>query len=148
MKIRDVMRTSVPTAGRHDSVRSIARMLAERDTEVVVITDGEKIAGIFTASDLVPVIVEGRDPDDVPVERYMTTVTPLSPDMDIEQAARIMSEQGIRSLPVVEGELLIGRVSADEIPRTGDTSEPTEERQEILTVRVGDRESRPPRTRP
>jgi CBS domain-containing protein len=44
-----------------------------------------------------------------------------APDMDVTQAAELMVEHGIRRLPVLAGEELIGIVTLDDLAvRTGD----------------------------
>jgi CBS domain-containing protein len=71
-----------------------------------------RLIGIVTERDLTAALAEGADPATTRVVEYMTEqpVT-VAPDDDLEVAARRMAELGVRHLPVVDGNRLVGVLS-------------------------------------
>jgi CBS domain-containing protein len=71
-----------------------------------------RLIGIVTERDLTAALAEGADPATTRVAEYMTEqpVT-VAPDDDLEVAARRMAEFGVRHLPVVDGNRLVGVLS-------------------------------------
>jgi CBS domain-containing protein len=71
-----------------------------------------RLIGIVTERDLTAALAEGANPATTRVADYMTEqpVT-VAPNDDLEVAARRMAEIGVRHLPVVEGNRLVGVLS-------------------------------------
>jgi CBS domain-containing protein len=71
-----------------------------------------RLIGIVTERDLTAALAEGADPATTRVADYMTEqpVT-VAPNDDLEVAARRMAEIGVRHLPVVDGNRLVGVLS-------------------------------------
>ena len=108
--VRDQHLLALP---RTAAVQDAARRMTERRVRSVLIVDGERLAGIFTGTDLIErVVAEGRDPVTTELGRVMT-VNPLSipPDHLAIEALRVMHGGGFRHLPVVDGHRLVGIVS-------------------------------------
>jgi CBS domain-containing protein len=120
--IRDVMTESVVTAGPDTSVREVAEIMRERNVGSVVLVDDGRAVGFITDRDLaVSVLADGRDPSDRAGDHASEPVVTAAPGMDVEEAAEVMVEHGIRRLPVLDGEELIGIVTLDDLAvRTGD----------------------------
>lgn len=106
-------RTEMVTLAREDTVREATRLMSEQAVGAVVILDGGQLAGIFTERDAVKrVLAAGRDPDATTLAEVMSTdVVTLTPDTWALEALRVMHEVGIRHIPVIEGETLIGMIS-------------------------------------
>ena len=104
MRINDVMTTDVKTCTASAMTADAAKRMREEGIgDVLVVENGGALKGILTDRDIVVrVVAEGRDPASVPVgEVCSSDLDTLSPDQDIEEAARIMRERGVRRLPVV-----------------------------------------------
>jgi CBS domain-containing protein len=124
MLIRDVMTESVVTAGTASSIGEVARLMRDRNVGSVVLVDGGRPAGLVTDRDLaVGVLAEGRGTSERAADHASAPVVTGSPDMDVEEAAGLMIEHGIRRLPVLDDGRLTGIVTVDD-----------------LAVRAGDRE--------
>ncbi len=114
-KIRDVIRgRKILTATGDLNVREAARRMMEAQVGSIVIMSGNQLAGIFTERDMLTrIVAAGRDPDTTRLDDVMTrhpqTVTV---DKPLGHALHLMHECGFRHMPVVEGERLIGMVSA------------------------------------
>jgi CBS domain-containing protein len=83
----------------------------------IVVMQGEDICGIFTERDVMNrVTAERRDPATMLVREAMTTkVAYCGPDTTIEECRTVMTEHRVRHLPVVEGDKLIGIISAGDL---------------------------------
>ncbi len=84
-----------------------------------LVTDGDELVGIFTERDLVTrVIAEGLDPAEVRLGDVMTPDPfTLKPDDPPAFAIHRMVEQGLRHLPVIEDERLVGFISVRNVLR-------------------------------
>jgi CBS domain-containing protein len=71
-----------------------------------------RLIGIVTERDMVAALAEGADPKRTRVADYMTELpVTISPDDDVKVAAHRMAELGVRHLPVVDGQYLVGMLS-------------------------------------
>ncbi|ODS00157.1 hypothetical protein AUC68_03335 [Methyloceanibacter methanicus] len=88
------------------------RMWDDHKGSVLVVDQDGKLVGIFTGRDAVRTLAEGKSAEVTPLGEAMTrnpvTVPPTASAVD---ALREMSDRGIRHLPVVENERIIGVVS-------------------------------------
>ena len=124
MQVRDVMTREVATLDRNDELSladGIMRLGRIRHLPVVDETTRE-LAGIVSQRDLfrgalVRAFGYGeaaqlRIMKTISVKEVMTTeVSTIAPDESLQQAAKVMLEQKIGCLPVVDGNKLIGIVT-------------------------------------
>ncbi len=122
MRIRDVMTESVVTAAPDTSVREVAEIMRERNVGSVVLVEQGRPTGFLTDRDLaLSILADGRDPIDRAGDHASAPVVTGAPGMDVSEAAELMVEHGIRRLPVLDGDELIGIVTLDDLAvRTGD----------------------------
>ncbi len=117
------MTSSVVTAPETAAVREVAELMREHNVGSVVLVDqGGRPAGLVTDRDLtVGVVADGRDPADRVADHASTPVVTGSADMDVRQAAELMTGHAIRRLPILDGDRLIGILTLDDlVVRTGD----------------------------
>lgn len=117
MIVKDVMNKNVMTVEPTATVQEAAEMMAERNSKCVIVTEKEKLVGILTDWDfLAKVCAKSGDSNKMKVKEIMTEkVIVTGPDTDIDEAAKIMVEHGIKKLPIVLNNVLIGVVTAMEI---------------------------------
>jgi CBS domain-containing protein len=123
MLISDVMTASVVTAPASAAVREVAELMRERNVGSVVLLDEDgALCGFITDRDLaVSVLADGRDPSDQAGDHASAPVVTATLGMDVEQAAELMVQHGIRRLPVLDGDRLTGIITLDDLTvRTGD----------------------------
>jgi CBS domain-containing protein len=90
--------------------------MAEAGVGSVAVCDGSRLVGIFTERDVLRLAGEAAALDQVRVEDAMTRqVATVSPDTDLVSAARLMGKRGIRHLPVVEGDNLLGMIGIRDV---------------------------------
>ena len=119
MPIADVMSPRVVSIRPEETVQlAIARMLEENVGSIAVCED-ERLVGIFTERDVLRLAGDGADFSELKVGEVMTrALVTVPPDVDVIDAARLMSEQKIRHLPVLHGEHLLGIVGIREVMRS------------------------------
>ena len=106
--------SSVTTTTRLGEVVSA---MQKRRVAAVVVTDAGRVAGIFTERDLLNRIVGLSLNEDVLISEVMTrNPKTLSPDDRIADAIRLMTDQGYRHIPLVDGDgRNVGMISARDI---------------------------------
>ena len=103
MEIDPLVSRATLTVDPTDSLRDAAVWMMERGVgSAVVVADGKPV-GIITDRDALRVIARGVDPDVVTVKDcIMKGLKPVSPSLDVRDAARVMREKGFRHLVVVD----------------------------------------------
>ena len=116
MKIESLYNSLTVIANEWEALTEAASRMRFNDVgSAAVLRDG-KVAGILTERDLTRAIADGVDLSAVTVADYMTPdPVVVTPETDAKEAARTMTDMGIRHLPVVEGDRLVGLVSARDI---------------------------------
>ena len=116
------MTESVVTAEVDSSVREVAELMRERNVGSVVLVEGTKAVALVTDRDLtVSVLADDRDHGDRAGDHASAPVVTGTPDMELEQAAELMINHGIRRLPILEGKRLTGILTLDDLAvRTSD----------------------------
>lgn len=113
-KVRDVIvRKEVFRLTADASVRSASQLMAEQGIGAVLVMKGDEIEGIFSERDaLKRVLAKNLDPDGTTLAEVMTReMVTLDPDAWAVDALRLMSQVGIRHLPIVDQNKVIGMIS-------------------------------------
>jgi len=99
------------------SIRDAAKVMAEHRIGCLVVIEDEKIVGIITELDIIWKVVAGdKDPNTTTVRDIMTKeVHIIRADQSLEEASHIMVEHEIKKLPVVEGDHLVGIITATDL---------------------------------
>jgi CBS domain-containing protein len=89
------------------------QVMCEANTGAVLVTEGEKIVGIFTERDYAREgEVKGRSAKETIVSDVMTSqMVLIKPETTLEECAELMGKYHLRHLPVLEKERVIGIVS-------------------------------------
>ena len=108
------------TVDATDTVREVAEQMTANDIGLVVVAGEGRLKGVVSERDLVRAIAEDVDPDDERAADIMSVdVVSAAASTPISDAADMMIEGGVRHLPVVEEDHVIGVVSMrDLIPLT------------------------------
>ncbi len=117
--IRDFMNPDVVTVTAGTlAVDCVKVMEAEHVSSLVVVDEGQPI-GIITEKDLARKIVgKGLDPNNVTAHDIMThELVTVRPDVSLANAMHLMGERGIKHLPVMDGNKLIGIITAMDMIR-------------------------------
>jgi CBS domain-containing protein len=116
MQVRNLMKQPVVTVSADQSVRQAARRMQEHVIGSVVVTDGDRLAGILTERDVLRAVAEDRDLDQTPAGDLMTTeLVTAGPNWDVVVAASVMTSNRIRHLVVKNNEQLLGVLSLRDV---------------------------------
>lgn len=113
MKVRDLMSRNVAEVSPDTSLEEVARMMKEMNIGSVPVCESGRVVGIVTDRDIiVRELAMGKNPVATRVGDVMTHgISTVSPDMDIHDAAKLMSDKQIRRLPVVDNGRLVGMIA-------------------------------------
>lgn len=121
--IREVMTGDPHTVPVDATLEDAAREMKSDDIGALLVEDNGSIAGILTDRDIVVrAIGEGRDPSSTKVGDVATRdVKTLTPDSSVEDAIKIVREQNVRRIPVVQDGRPAGIVSIGDLAIERDT---------------------------
>lgn len=110
MKVKDIMTTNVQCANQSTTLEEVANKMKSLNVGSIPVCDsGNRLLGIVTDRDMV---VRGLSQglQSQAIAKDVMTVNPVtvSPDTDVNEATRLMSEHQIRRIPVVENGTLVG----------------------------------------
>ena len=111
--VADLMVKDVLTVEPSDTIGEAAeKMVAANVGAVVVVEDMVRIVGIVTERDLLRAVASRARAAEARVRQWMTPdpVT-IEPDVEVDEAARIMFAHNVRHLPVVKDGRPLGIVS-------------------------------------
>ena len=117
MKISEIMTKDVISLSVDDTVEHAAKLMKQHNIGSIPVNTKEKIVGIVTDRDIIlRCVAEGKDLKTQVVREIMTS-NPVVGDenINVDDAARIMSERQIRRLPIVENNALVGMVSLGDL---------------------------------
>lgn len=131
MLAREVMSSPVVAVAPSTPIQQVAQLLADRGFSAVpVLDDDRRLVGIISEADLIrfPLPPDPRrQPHWVPDRRHpaprlaadimSTTVESLTPGADIADAARMMVDENIRCLPIVDGADVVGVITRRDLLR-------------------------------
>ncbi|HEX3039366.1 MAG TPA: CBS domain-containing protein [Caproiciproducens sp.] len=117
MKVKEIMSKDVASLNTDDSVERAAQLMKQYDVGSIPVCRQEKIIGIVTDRDIaLRSIADGKDTKQQKVQEIMSSNPVVgSPDMEVDDAARIMSQKQIRRLPIVDNNSLVGIVALGDI---------------------------------
>jgi CBS domain-containing protein len=112
MTVASVMTEAVVADTAEDTVAEASAKMYQQQTGSLLVVDGDRLVGIFTERDLLKVVARGEDPKLVQLKDVMRTeLVTVTPDTRLRACARIMADNWIRHLPVVDGDRVVGMIS-------------------------------------
>ena len=126
MRTRDIMTSPVVTVTPDTSLKDVAALLVERAINAVPVVDaGDRLCGIVSEADLLaleaaaaPGAPGARTAAPQTAREVMSrSVYTLATDTDAAAAARMMLRHGLKSVPVVAGDRVVGIVARRDLLR-------------------------------
>jgi len=104
MKVKEVMTRDVEFIQPNDSLQTVARKMRDRDIGFLPVYEGNELVGVVTDRDIVIRGIAGDMNPDAIVGREMVTspVIYCFDDQDVEDAARLMRQNQIRRLIILD----------------------------------------------
>lgn len=96
-----------------DSVFDALKTLADHNVGALMVLDNGKLAGVFSERDYTrKIALAGKSSKDTLVKDIMTAnVITVSPQVRTRDCLALMGKKGIRHLPVVDGDKVLGMIS-------------------------------------
>jgi CBS domain-containing protein len=126
--VKDIMTKDVVTIETSKTVFEAADLMAKSGLGCLIVVIQAFPVGIITERDIVRRIVAKRASLDLKVTEVMTkSLITIDPDTSLREAARVMSTNKIRRLPVLKNNKLVGIVVASDFVRNVGKKTTTEE---------------------
>jgi CBS-domain-containing membrane protein len=121
MRIQDIMSKPAVFCGQNETLNTAARLMWDHDCGVIpVVKEDGRIAGIVTDRDIcMAAYTKGKTLEAIPLREVMSTkVFSCRVGDSLESAERVMSDNQVRRLPVVDVEdRPVGVVSLSDVVR-------------------------------
>ncbi len=113
MKVSEVMTEATVTDSAGDALAEAARKMWKQQTgSLLVIDEGGDLIGIITERDILRAAATGVALESASVAEVMSKdLTTVSPGTSLREAAKLMADNWIRHLPVVDNGKVVGIIS-------------------------------------
>lgn len=117
MTVQAIARETVVTVGVDETITDVVDVMRERNVGSVVVIDDGRPVGLLTDRDIViDVLGEDQDPDETTTGEVMSTdLFTVDPDIGVLDLFREMAHAGVRRVPVVDDEELVGIITLDDL---------------------------------
>ncbi len=117
--VGEIMVREVVTTTPEENVAGAIKKLVAADVGTLVVIENSKPVGIITRGDILRAIANNLDLNKTKIADIMTSpVITAKPDIDIEDIARIMRDNRVKRIPIVDDNgNLVGIVSETDIIR-------------------------------
>ncbi len=113
------MTSIIITAEADMPVTEAARLMAADDVGSLVVTRGEVLVGLVTRKEIIcaQLFSEESYSSLTLHDIILSPVITIGPDADLGQVVSLMNQSGRRHIPVIQGEEIIGIVTATDVIR-------------------------------
>lgn len=121
MKVSDLMTVKAVSIEQNESVSAAARLLKSHNIGSIPVCDtAGKLRGMVTDRDIVMrCVADGSDPHETRVSEIMSRgIITANPFDELDDAVKLMSDDQVRRLPVVEEGRLVGMLSLCDMARS------------------------------
>jgi len=117
MLVKEAMTKKVIVINPDTTIKDAAKIMSQYRVGSLVVLEDEKLVGIITELDIIwKVVASELDPKTTLVRDVMSkNVVTINADQTLEDATDVMVENKIKKLPVVEGNKIIGIITATDI---------------------------------
>ena len=116
--LSDIMTTKVVTLDITELVEEALRLMIKFDVGSVVVTDKQRPVGIVTERDITRAALRGDSLLKIPVRSLMSRpLQTATSKLEVQDAFETMLKLGVRRLPVVDDEKLVGIVTEKDLTR-------------------------------
>src|SRR5215208_4591245 len=125
MRVSEAMTREVRIANPGQSIRDVAKMMADIDAGVIPVGEDDRLVGMITDRDIaIRAVALGKGPDTPVREVVSSDVKYVFDDEDLEDVAKNMADIQVRRLPVVNRDKrLVGIISLGDVARTHEDEE-------------------------
>lgn len=117
LTVEDVMSSPVETVTPEATAADAARQLERADVGSLVVCEDGQPVGIITESDMVSLLARDANAESLSVREVISgKLVTATPETELEEAARLLADNGIRRLPIRDAEgRLVGIVTTTDL---------------------------------
>ena len=116
MTIADIMTKSVISVDASITVNEAAKMMEDSKVGAVIVMENNTPVGIVTDRDFAVKIVAHAYQITTPIKQIMSSpLFSINSDESVRTAADLMHDRGIRKLPVIDDEKIVGMITATDL---------------------------------
>jgi len=116
--LSEIMTTKVVTVDISERVEEALRLMVKFDVGSIIVVDKQKPVGIITERDITRAALRGDSLLKLPVRSLMSRpLQTTTPNMEIWRTFELMLKLGVRRLPVVDNDKLVGIVTEKDLTR-------------------------------
>ena len=110
--LAEIVKPNYITVAPEDTLGEVAERMTNANVGAVIVRDHGRLIGILTERDMLRAMAARMHTSEARVRQWMTP-DPITvpPDMELDEAAKVMLDHGFRHLPVMDGETVLGVVS-------------------------------------
>jgi CBS domain-containing protein len=117
-QVKTFMTTNVVTIDVQNTVLEAAKLMHQQDVGDLVVLEGKAPKGIVTERDLVRRVMAQKKPLETKVSEVMSSpLITIEEESSLRDAARKMTKNRIRRLPVIKENKLVGIIAASDFAR-------------------------------
>jgi len=114
--VRDIMTKNVICVDASVSANHAAKMMEDTGVGALIVTEKNTPVGIITDRDFAIRVAAHAYPLDTPVKKIMSSpLYSITPGESVWMIAEFMAGRGIRKLPVIDDDKVVGIVTATDI---------------------------------
>jgi CBS domain-containing protein len=108
---------SLWSIGPGATVYEAISLMSEKNIGAILVMDGNRLAGIFTERDYTrKLILRGRASKDTRIADVLSSeILTITPSTTVQEAMRLMTDNRIRHLPVLDNDRVVGLVSIGDL---------------------------------
>jgi len=92
------------------------QMMADKNVGALLVTEKEKLIGLISERDYTrKVALKGKSSKELRVREIVSPAVSVTPKHSIEECMKLMTEQRVRHLPVLDGDKIAGVVSIGDL---------------------------------
>ena len=120
MNVEELMVKNVVTVHPDTLVEEAVRLMNTHEIGCLIVSENGNPVGIITERDLLKRVLEqGKPPKTIKVAEIMSTpVIYGDPQMELEDAARLMFRKKVKKLPIIKDEELVGLITLTDLAKT------------------------------
>ncbi|HVP41165.1 MAG TPA: CBS domain-containing protein [Candidatus Krumholzibacteriaceae bacterium] len=120
MNVEELMIKNVYTVHPDTPVEEAVKTMNTYEIGCLVVVESERPVGIITERDLLKRVLEqGKPPKTVKVDEIMSKpVIYGNPQMELEDAARLMFRKKVKKLPIMQDGELVGLITLTDLAKT------------------------------
>ena len=122
-KLGDIMTKNVVSVSPEQSIEEAARLMSENNVGSLPVVENGQLKGIITDRDITLRSTAKGGNEKTKVSDCMSSQNMVTgdPNMDIKEAAQVMSQHQFRRLPVVDQNNMVGMVSLGDLATENET---------------------------